>query len=130
VIEGGYPVDVYDDVIALLKSAAHNEYEEYEDVYKKFAEVASQEGYQKVANDFKQIAEVEKVHGDRFNNLLKGLESKTLYQNPTQIRWMCLNCGTIIETSSAPNKCPVCNYDQGYFVRLDYAPYTTKELLQ
>ena len=35
-VDGSYPVDTYDDVLSLLKSARHNEYEEYEDVYPTF----------------------------------------------------------------------------------------------
>lgn len=128
-IDGGYPVDVYDDVMTALKSAAHNEYEEYEDVYQNFAEVATQEGFLKVAQDFKNIAEIEKMHGDRFNNLVKGLENNDLYQSLNTVRWMCLNCGFIYEGTSVPEKCPVCNYEKGYFIRLNTAPYTvdTKE---
>lgn len=123
-IDGGYPVDVYDDVIAALKSATHNEYEEYEDVYQNFVEVAKQEGFLKIAQDFKNIAEVEKVHGDRFDNLVKGLENNTLYQDVQQAKWMCLNCGFIYEGATVPKKCPVCDHEQGYFIRLNTAPFT------
>ncbi len=127
-IEAGYPVDVYDDLIALLKSAAHNEYEEFSDVYAAFAKTAQEEGYAKIANDFRKIAEVEKMHGNRFSNLLKGLQDKTLYHATETCYWMCLNCGNIIESANVPANCPVCSYNQGYFIRLDFAPYTTKEL--
>ena len=36
-------MDLYDQTVDLLKAARHNEYEEYQDVYKNFAEVAKQE---------------------------------------------------------------------------------------
>ncbi len=39
-IEGGYPVDISDHVLDLLKMAQHNEYEEHDPVYKKFGEKA------------------------------------------------------------------------------------------
>lgn len=126
-IEGGYPVDIYDDVITALKTASHNEYEEYGDVYQNFAEVAHKEGFMKVAQDFKNIAEIEKVHGDRFANLAKGLEENSLYQATNTVRWMCLNCGFIYEGTSVPEKCPVCDHEKGYFVRLNTAPYTLEQ---
>lgn len=122
-IEGGYPIDVYQDVIALLKSAKHNEYEEYEDVYQRFGDIAAQEGFLKVAQDFKNIAEVEKIHGDRFAHLAELLENNQLYTSQNG-RWMCLNCGFIYEGRSVPEKCPVCNHDQGFFVPLEMAPFT------
>jgi len=56
VIDGGYPVETYNNLLDVLKSAKHNEYEEYQDVYQHFSEIAKQEGYQKVAIDFKNIA--------------------------------------------------------------------------
>ena len=126
-IDGGYPVDIYDDVIAALKSAAHNEYEEYEDVYQNFADIAKQEGFIKVEQDFRNIAEIEKMHGDRFSNLVQGLENNDLYQSLRTVRWMCLNCGFIYEGTHVPSQCPVFSYEQGYFIRLNNAPYTTEE---
>ena len=38
VVDGGYPVDLYPDMLSLLKAARHNEYEEHDPVYKAFAE--------------------------------------------------------------------------------------------
>ncbi len=129
-IDGGYPVDVYDDMVTALKSASHNEYEEAEDVYLHFAEVAKQEGFQKVAQDFKNIAKIEKIHGDRFVNLAKGLENNDLYQNTESIKWMCLNCGFIYEGATVPQVCPVCQHQQGYFIRLSMAPFTSETLFE
>lgn len=65
-IDGGYPVDIYDRSLDLLKAAHHNEYEEYQDVYKTFGEIAKDEGFNQIASTFHMIAEIEKVHGDRF----------------------------------------------------------------
>ena len=123
-IDGGYPVDISEDVKTLLEYARHNEYEEYEDVYQNFSEVARQEGFMKIAQDFKNIADIEKTHGDRFAQLADWLDNQQLHHDPTSIKWMCLNCGFIFEGRDVPEKCPVCNHDQGYFIRLNYAPYT------
>ena len=40
-IDGGYPVDISDDLGELLRMAQRNEYEEHDDAYKKFAENAT-----------------------------------------------------------------------------------------
>ena len=123
-IEGGYPLDNSDDLLTLLKRAKHNEYEEYEDVYQSFSDVASQEGFNKVAQDFMNIARIEKVHGDRFEMFAKMLENNELYNSPSTCKWTCLNCGFIYEGTQVPNICPVCSHDQGYFIRLALAPYS------
>lgn len=123
-IEGGYPIDISTDLTTLLKYAEHNENEEADDVYIKFANTAENEGFLKVAQDFRNIAKIEKTHGQRFGNLAKLLQDNQLYSAPSTTRWMCQNCGFIFEGTQVPEKCPVCDHDQGFFIRLSCAPYT------
>ena len=42
---GGYPVDKQDSTEELLYAAQHNEYEEADDVYQSFGDVAKEEGF-------------------------------------------------------------------------------------
>ncbi len=123
VIDGGYPVDNYSHSLDLLKAARHNEYEEYEDVYRRFGEIAKEEGFSQVASSFFMIAEIEKVHGDRFQKFADLLERNRLFVSEMETGWMCLNCGHIYHGVQAPAKCPVCQHEQGYFIRLELAPY-------
>ena len=123
-VDGGYPVNVTESVLELLKYAAGNEYKEHDDVYKAFAKTAEDEGFAKIAVDFKNIAKIEKMHGDRFAKLAQWLENGKLFIADAECDWMCLNCGNVIETKGTPEKCPVCNADQGFFIRLSLAPYT------
>ena len=123
-IEGSYPVDIYDTVLEVLKAAQHNEYEEFDPVYKTFGDKAMEEGFPQVAASFHQIAKIEKVHGDRFGELADLLEQNKLFISDVECKWMCLNCGHIHEGKEAPGKCPVCHHDQGYFIRFELAPYT------
>ncbi len=125
-VDGSYPVDIYDDLCQVLKSASHNETQEAEDVYPYFASVARNEGFEKVAVDFEHIAGIEKVHSERFSALLTALESNSLYNDVKTSNWMCLNCGFIYEGVKVPKKCPVCLYDQGYYIRLKDAPFTSE----
>lgn len=123
-VDGSYPVDTYDDVLSLLKSARHNEYEEYEDVYPHFGTIAREEGFHKIAQDFFNIAEIEKTHGRRFEKMATLLENGQLYASQQPCCWMCLNCGFVFEGTQAPQQCPVCLHDQGYFIRLKDAPFS------
>lgn len=123
-VDGGYPVDLTDDLAELLRKAQHNEYEEHDDVYKNFAEKATEEGFTKVAKSFLLIAEIEKVHGDRFGRFADYLEKNKLYVSDVKTGWMCLNCGFVYEGEKAPEKCPVCDSDKGYFNRVDLSPFT------
>lgn len=122
-VDGAYPVDLTDDLRELLQMAQHNEYEEHDDVYKRFGDKAKEEGFSKVANSFYRIAEIEKTHGDRFGKFARWLEEKKLYVSDVKRGWICLNCGYIYEGEKAPKNCPVCEHDQGYFVRLELSPF-------
>ncbi len=122
-VDGNYPTDLYDDPIQLLKAAQHNEYQEFEHDYQHFADVAKEEGFNQISNTFRMIAAVEKTHGDRFGRYASALENGSLFKGGEGIRWMCLNCGYIHEGPIAPQQCPVCSHDQGYFIRLGEAPF-------
>jgi rubrerythrin len=128
-IDGNFPVDISDDIVTLLNKAQHNEFEEFEDAYPNFAKIAKEEGFPQVSASFELIAKVEKTHGERFGYYAKMLEQNQLYKSDTNGIWMCLKCGHIVNGAKAPDICPVCKYDQGYFVPLEYAPYSDAAMI-
>lgn len=127
--DGTYPVEVTNSVVELLENAAHNEFEEYNDVYKSFAETAEREGNLQVASLFKQIAEIENTHSKRFKHFAELLKTEKLFVSDIECDWMCLNCGHIYKGKNVPEVCPVCQHEKGYFIRIEFAPYTDKGVL-
>lgn len=125
-ITGGYPVDPMDNIESMLRAAEHNEKEEFEDVYPAFAEVAKEEGFLEVASAFTQIAKIENVHQKRFAELAELFEKEHYFVSDGQGKWVCTNCGYIHEGKQAPPNCPVCHYEQGYFIPYEFAPYKGK----
>ncbi len=123
-VDGGYPVDITDNLAELLRMAQHNEYEEHDDVYKNFGDKAKEEGFLNVANAFHMIAKIEKMHGDRFGRFAEWLEENKLHVSDVKTGWICLNCGHVYEGQAAPEQCPVCQHDKGYFIRLELSPFT------
>ena len=122
-VDGTYPVDLYADLLDYLRAAQHNEYGEWEHDYASFARTAMEEGFPLVGKLFENIAGVEKIHGDRFGRYADMLEQGRLFASDTKVEWMCLNCGYLFEGTEAPKLCPVCQHDQGFFIRLEMAPY-------
>ena len=122
-VDGGYPVDLSNDVTELLKMAQHNEYEEYSDAYPAFAQKAKEEGFENIANIFSKIAAIEKIHGDRFGRLAEELKSGKMFMSDCETKWFCLNCGNVINSKGVPEVCPVCKHDKGYFIRFEFSPY-------
>ena len=122
-VDGGYPVDISDNVADLLEKAQHNEYEEHDPVYKSFGDIAKKEGFDRIAASFFQIADIEKVHGDRFGRYAKMLQEGKLFVSEVEEEWMCLNCGFVFKGTQAPQVCPVCRHDRGYFIWFQLSPY-------
>lgn len=122
-IEGNYPIDIYETIPELLKAAEHNEFQEYENDYKKFAEIAKEEGFMEISNTFRMIAEIEKTHGERFRNFAELLEHGKLFVSDIETSWVCLNCGHIYKGKEVPPECPVCKHARGYFVRIELSPF-------
>ena len=118
-----YPVDIADDMVKLLRKAQHNEFEENDPVYPSFAADAKAEGFHDVYSSFKNIAEVERYHGEKFGKFADLLEKGTLFEDETPQSWYCLNCGYIFEGTKAPLSCPACRHPQGYFIRLSMTPW-------
>ena len=121
-IDGGYPVDLYPDVVQLLRTAQHNEDEEHDPIYKVFGDKAAEEGFPAVASSFHGIAAIEKTHGDRFGCFAELIENNALFSAGGQEAWLCLNCGHIHTGPLAPSVCPICHEEQGYFIRLSMIP--------
>lgn len=124
-VDGTYPVETTESILQLLRNAQHNEFEEFDPVYKTFAEVAEREGFPAVAASFRNIAKIEKTHSERFQKFAELMEKEQLFTCDMECGWICLNCGHVHNGKAAPALCPVCQHDQGFFVRITLAPYTS-----
>ncbi len=123
-IDGGYPVDINPDISKLLRMAQHNEFEENDDVYPAFAEIARKEGFDIIANKFTAIAKIEKIHGERFGKFAELIEQDKLFDSgDNETEWICLKCGHVHKGPKAPKTCPICGYEQGHYIRKDMAPF-------
>ena len=121
-LEGGaleitatYPAGIIGTTPQNLLASANGEQEEWEDLYKHFAEVAEQEGFKDVANTFRLIAAVEKKHEERYRKLLANIEKGEVFKKREKTEWKCRNCGYVHEGNDAPETCPACKHPQAYF---------------
>jgi len=103
-----------------LLSAAAGEHEEWTDMYKKFAEIAKQEGFADLSAQLAGVAKIEKQHEERYRAYAKRLKEGTLFKctckDPKcKCKWECLNCGHTHSGKEAPGVCPTCAHPQGWF---------------
>lgn len=103
------------DTIANLKDAAEGENYEWTDMYATFAKEAKEEGFDKIAYLFEQVANIEKEHEERYRKLLANIEGGLVFSKEGDAIWQCSNCGHIVVGKQAPEVCPVCEHPQGYF---------------
>ena len=98
-----------------LRDAAAGENYEWTEMYKEFAEVAREEGFDRIASLFEMVGKIEKEHEERYNTLLKNLEEGIVFERSEEVVWVCRNCGHIHVGKSAPKVCPTCAHPQSYF---------------
>ncbi len=114
-ISASYPAGVIGDTAANLEAAAAGENLEWTQLYKKAEDVARQEGFEEIAKQFKEIAEVEEQHEKRYRKLLKNVKEKKVFKRDTVVKWKCRNCGYVHEGKEAPKDCPACAHLRAYY---------------
>lgn len=112
--EAGYPVAL-GNTAENLRSAAAGEREEWSDLYMNFGKTAREEGFDKVADSFKYVAEVEKYHEERYNYFAELVESNSVFKRDEVVVWRCRNCGYLYEGAEAPKVCPACKHGTAHF---------------
>lgn len=114
---------VYKNCLKLVKNTAQNlkdcmegETEEFSYIYKEFEETARREGFNEIADFYKELQEVEEHHNQRFKELYDRIISGTMFNSPQKEQnWQCMNCGYIHEGFNAPDICPLCKYPKSFF---------------
>jgi len=114
-IQAAYPAGIIGDTAANLKAAADGELMEWSSLYIDAANIAREEGFEKVASQFNEIAKIEKHHEARYRKLLDNLNIDMVFKKGNTVVWKCRNCGYVIEGRVAPQKCPACEHPQAYF---------------
>ena len=114
-IRASYPAGVIGDTAKNLEASAAGENLEWTKLYKEAEDTASKEGFEEVAVQFKEIAEVEEEHEKRYRKLLKNIKEGTVFKKDTTVKWKCRNCGYVHEGKEAPDECPACAHPQAYY---------------
>jgi rubrerythrin len=121
-LEGGmveitacYPAGVTATTAENLAAAAAGEKEEWTELYPEFAKVAAAEGLKEVAATFRNVAAAEKIHEERYRDLLANVKGNRVFKRPEAVEWQCRKCGYVHAGKAAPKICPTCGHPQAYF---------------
>lgn len=100
-----------------LKDAAAGENFEWTDMYANFAKEAREEGFNEIADLFEGVANIEKNHESRYNDVIECLNNDKIFNVDDECAWICRNCGHIHFGKSAPDICPICSHPKAFFER-------------
>ncbi|NLE90366.1 MAG: rubrerythrin family protein [Dehalococcoidales bacterium] len=114
-ITGSFPAGVIGNTLANLKAAADGEKMEWSIIYAEAEKTARQEGFEDIAVSFKEIAEVEEFHEERYRKLAKNIAEGKVFKRDKPVKWHCTNCGYIHEGTEAPDECPACKHAKAYY---------------
>ncbi len=103
------------DTPANLLAAAEGENAEWTDMYERMAREADEEGFHDLAEQFRGVAAIEKMHEERYRALLHNVETMEVFKKSGVTMWECRNCGHVVVGLEAPEVCPVCNHPQAFF---------------
>ena len=114
-ITATYPAGKIGTTAENLLAAAEGEKLEWGKLYPEFEKVARKEGFNEIADSFKEIAEVEEKHEKRYRKLLENVKTGKVFKKDKVVKWKCRNCGYIHEGKEAPDKCPACKHPRAYY---------------
>lgn len=103
------------DTLSNLEDAANGEMYEWSDMYNRFAEDASREGFHELAEKFRLVAQVEKRHEERYRKLINNIQNDMVFGRDEISVWECRNCGYLHIGKQAPKECPLCAHPIAHF---------------
>jgi len=114
-ITASYPAGMIGTTAENLLAAADGEKMEWGTLYPGFAETAKKEGFEKVAESFTEIGDVEEQHEKRYRKLLDNVKKGAVFKRGKEVEWKCRNCGYVHHGKEAPTVCPACSHPQSYY---------------
>ena len=114
-IQASYPAGKIGTTSENLLAAADGEKMEWGTLYPEFEKVAREEGFDDVADSFKEIGEVEAYHENRYRKLKDNVDEGKVFKKGEPVKWKCRNCGYVHEGEDAPDVCPACKHAQSYY---------------
>ena len=101
-----------------LEAAASGENFEWSSMYAEFEATARREGFDAIADLFSRVASIEKQHEENYRKALDQIKrGEAFVASDPLTKWICINCGYVVEGKEPPKVCPTCSHPQGYFKR-------------
>jgi len=114
-VSASFPAGIIGTTGDNLAAAADGERHEHTVLYREFAQVAREEGFEDIARVFEAISVAEKQHEKRYRALAENVWKGKVFKRDGKVVWRCRNCGYLHEADEAPGACPACAHPRDYF---------------
>lgn len=83
-----------------------------------FAVTAREEGFEYICKIMDEISKVDSNTEEEFKTIMSDLKAGKLYRDCKILKWQCLKCGFTSQGAEAPESCPLCASQKGFFCKL------------
>lgn len=83
-----------------------------------FVATAKEEGFDYIAGVIEEIAKVDSETEAQLKEIMQQLKVGKLYVGDKSTLWQCLKCGCEVQNSAAPQICPLCASQKGFFHKI------------
>lgn len=97
-----------------LRLSAEDENNEATRIYPAFEKTAREEGFEDIANLYKNIIQVETCHQSLFTQLYTQMKDGTMYSKDMPYKYKCADCGYEETLKDCWEICPLCQAPQGH----------------
>ena len=74
-----------------------------------------QEGFEYIAGVIDEVAKVDSATEEELKGVMSDLKVGKLYKDSKIVKWQCIKCGYLSHGADAPQMCPLCSSQKGYF---------------
>ncbi len=103
------------DASEVLQLSAQQEYYKGNQLYRDYARIAREEGYNDIESLFNGIANIDLNHGLQLETQYNDVIRDQVFCKDQETLWICMQCGNILNGLCAPVVCPVCGFPQSFY---------------
>jgi len=110
------------DASEVLQLSAQQEYYKGNQLYRDYARIAREEGYNDIESLFNGVANIDLNHGLQLETQYNDIIRDQVFCKDQETLWICMQCGNILNGLCAPEACPVCGFPQNFYRLYDTEP--------
>ena len=103
------------DTLANLIYCAGQLHASAERLKEAFAVTARQEGFEYIAGVIEEVAGVDSATEEELKGVMEELKTGKHYKDGKAVKWQCIKCGYSSQGAEAPQMCPLCASQKGFF---------------